>query len=46
MMLLGPIVRENEAIRVHRRNRRRPTDVDPETGEEIIDPTNPPVTGD
>jgi hypothetical protein len=46
LTLLGPIVRENEAIRVHRRNRRRPTDVDPETGEEIIDPTNPPVTGD
>jgi hypothetical protein len=46
LTLLGPIVREQEAIRVHRRNRRRPTDVDPETGEEIVDPTNPAVTGD
>jgi len=46
LALLDPIVRENEAIRLHRRNRRRPTDVDPETGEEIIDPTNPAVTGD
>jgi hypothetical protein len=46
LALLGPIVRENEAIRIHRKNRRRPTDVDPETGEEIVDPTNPAVTGD
>jgi hypothetical protein len=46
LALLGPIVRENEAIRLHRKNRRRPTDVDPETGQEIVDPTNPAVTGD
>jgi hypothetical protein len=41
--LLRPILDQNAAIGVHRRNRRQPTDVDPETGEEVIDAVVPPV---
>lgn len=34
LALLGPILRQNEAIGVSLRARRTPTDVNPETGEE------------
>jgi hypothetical protein len=36
--LLEPVVRQNEAIRLARRRRRRPGDVDPETGIELPAP--------
>jgi hypothetical protein len=35
--LLAPIERQSEAIRSARRRRRRPTDVDPTTGEDLIE---------
>jgi hypothetical protein len=43
--LLQPILEQNEAIRQARRRNRPPTDVDPETGEEIVD-SEPPATTD
>lgn len=40
--LLEPILRQNEAIRASRRRRRKPRDVDPDTGVELPE-TDPPV---
>lgn len=37
--MLAPVVHQNEAIRSSRRRRRRPQDIDPDTGEEL--PTEP-----
>lgn len=39
--LLEPIMRQNEALRLLRRRRRVPVDVDPQTGEELPSPASP-----
>lgn len=41
--LLAPILEQNEAIRLARRRRRRQLDVDPETGEDLPEPTDEPT---
>jgi hypothetical protein len=47
--LLEPILRQQEEIRLARQRRRRPRDIDPDTGVEIPDPDLPgvePIPGD
>jgi hypothetical protein len=39
--LLEPIEKQNTAVGISRRRRRTPTDVDPKTGDELVDPDNP-----
>jgi hypothetical protein len=47
--LLEPILRQNEEIRLARQRRRKPRDIDPDTGVELPEPNLPgvePVAGD
>lgn len=39
--LLAPVERQSKAIRAARRRRRQPTDIDPTTGEETGEETDP-----